>query len=386
MDSALKEAIQRVVSDLQEPFYIFDERAIEQAIKNFCHSFEARSLKIEIAYSIKTNSNRHIVGFLRELGAWGEATCLEEIELARNSGFKQVLFNGILKTEKEIELASALDAVIVLDGIKQFNDTKNVADKLGKKFRVGVRVSSYPVMSDAGTRFGLYSDSSELKGLIESLAQSEKLDLQFLHMHLGTNIFDCKKYSQALVTLIKVEELANQYGHKIDSLDIGGGLPGTIDDQWLGSFSDNFVKILRSSHNQKKLVIEPGRSLVEQSGYLVTKVVDVRSREEMVGKDIILNAGTNCLLGQKYGSSYQCLALNTQPERAEADLRLVGPLCHSDDIIQDPYTGPSVESGDTLIISGVGAYDFSTSFEFGRKKPSVFAFNLSGSVEDITEW
>lgn len=231
MDSTLKEAIQNIARNRQEPFYIFDERMIERAINKFRRTFEARSLKLKIAYSIKTNPNSHIASFLRKLGTWGEVTCMEELELAQKIEFEQIIFNGIYKTEKEIELASALDAVVVLDGIKQLDDAKNVADKLGKKIRVGIRLSSYPTMSDSGTRFGLLSDGLELKGLIRSLAKSANLDLKYLHIHLGTNVIDHGKYSQALVTLIKVEELANQYGHKIDYLDIGGGMPGALDDQ-----------------------------------------------------------------------------------------------------------------------------------------------------------
>jgi diaminopimelate decarboxylase len=161
-------------------------------------------------------------------------------------------------------------------------------------------------------------------------------------------------------------------------------MPSFIEKKWQQTFHKGiktFCNLI--SNSNKTLIIEPGRSFVESAGFLITRVVDIRQRINGKGKDIIIDAGTNSVMGENWGITHKCYELTTPDRQNNNKYRLIGPLCCAEDNVLKLHTGSPLNINDMLLIAGVGAYDFSTSYEFNGRLPSVYFLNRHEQIERI---
>jgi diaminopimelate decarboxylase len=364
---------------------MFDELTIEKNY-NMLHSMmRGCNCNFSIAYSIKTNPLRYILSILNRFDAWAEATSQKELHLAKDAGFSKTLFNGIYKSTDEIEYAVKIGAIIILDGPNQFKKIQEFAATCNGHINAGIRLSSYPIMNDNGIRFGIPASDSKLMHLIHELASHNNIDLCCLHMHLGTNVKDPKLYSRSLEILSRFQFKIKSLGINIRLFDLGGGMPSCPDNNWRNTFQSgisSFHEII--SDPEKTLIIEPGRSIVENAGFLITKVVDIRKRCDGSGKDVIVDAGTNCIMGEGgYQIIHDCYEIKPNSSGDTFKYRILGPLCSSDDIILNSFEGMEMQLGNILLFSGIGAYDFSTAYQFSRDLPQVYVLKKDGQLVDV---
>jgi len=373
MLNRLIKIIKGLKSPLKTPFYLFDELTLEQNFSVLGSLFDSAICQSSIAYSIKTNPLDIIASKAKDCGAWAEVVSLPELQLAEQIGFKEIIFNGIYKTDEELVYAANIGALIILDGHRQVNSICKISKKIKKTIKVGIRISSFPILKDNGARFGMPDNSKKLWKLAKNLVEINNIKLCCLHIHLGTNITDPRLYGKALKTLNDIKTLMERAGAFISYLDIGGGMPGCIDDKWKRMFCKEIKRFndLTTDPNTT-LIIEPGRSLVESSGFLVTRVIDIRPRLDKKGQDVIVDVGTNSVMGTNWGATHECISLSSSKRQNESEYRIVGFLCCSEDIIMESFTGNSLSIGDLILINGVGAYDFSTSYGFNKKVPHVY--------------
>jgi diaminopimelate decarboxylase len=273
MLNRLINTISGLKSPLKTPFYLFDELILEHNYSVLASLFDDTSCHSSIAYSIKTNPLDIIASKVKDCGAWAEVVSLPELQLAKRCGFKEIIFNGIHKTDEELIYAANIGSFIVLDGHRQVNSICKIAEKIKKNIKVGIRISNFPILNDNGARFGLPVNSNELEKLAKDLVEISNIELCCLHIHLGTNITDPRFYSKALKSLSVVKTFIEHAGASIRYFDIGGGMPGYIDDKWKLIFREKIKQFNDSitDHNTT-LIIEPGRSIVETSGFLVTQI------------------------------------------------------------------------------------------------------------------
>lgn len=384
MHNRLIKTIKGLNASIETPFYLFDESLLENNYSVLSSLLEETICRFSIAYSIKTNPLEAIIVKARTCGAWAEVVSIAELQLAKKYGFEEIIFNGIYKTDKEMTYGAKIGATIILDGSNQISRICEIAKKMNETIKVGIRISSFPILNDNGTRFGIYTNESELKRLARMLISNKNIDLCCLHMHLGTNINDAKFYQLALGQLYDIGIKLESLGASIRLYDIGGGMPSCIEENW----QQTFCKGIRTFHDlisdpTKTIIIEPGRSFVESTGFLIARVVDIRQRIDGKGKDVIVDAGTNSVMGDNWGISHQCYELTTFEKQGDHKYRLIGSLCCANDIILESYTGGPLAIDDMFLITGVGAYDFSTSYEFSRQLPSVYFLEKHGQLKCI---
>lgn len=367
------------------PAYILFEEALEERLDVIRSAFCRLDMGYAIAYSIKTNSLPVISRKLASYGLWADVTSSLEIECARKAGFSQIIFNGIYKTKEELERAIELDAIVVLDGSGQINDLFSIAERVGGKVHCGLRITAYPIIDDHGARFGLFGSDKDIGCIAKKLLTKNNISLDCLHMHLGTNVCDLELYQRAFDRLLRLRNvIERETGCEIPYIDIGGGFPANIDRNQLelmfGQFSCRDDRI----ENGVSIIVEPGRSLVQDAGILLASVVDVRSLPNSTNKAVILDVGTNSFLGENYGVSHDVKifgdgALSDNEQR----YTIYGPLCNTEDLILNDYVSGEIKVGDRCVVIGVGAYDFSTSYQFSRAMPQVFYVTADGSIKAL---
>jgi diaminopimelate decarboxylase len=173
-----------------------------------------------------------------------------------------------------------------------------------------------------------------------------------------------------------------------DTLDAGGGFPAPMNDVDADSvpgaarFAQETARELRSLHAKsrpKRLAIEPGRSLVAASGWLVGRVLHVRHREPTL---VVLDTGmTELIRPALYGAIHPMRALTSlgrPTEGTDSDstmVRIDGPICESTDTFGMASLPPLVRD-DIVAIGTAGAYGSSMFSSYnGRPRPAEMGWD-----------
>ena len=159
--------------------------------------------------------------------------------------------------------------------------------------------------------------------------------------------------------------------YNFEYIDLGGGIG--IDYEHdnsrldLKKYSQSIQKFLKI--NKCKIIFEPGRSIVGNSGILLTKIIYIK---EGFKKDfVILDTAMNDLMRPAlYGAKHKILPLNKKNKKSKKKYEFVGPVCESTDTFATVKNYQKLNEKDYLIICDVGAYGTSLSSNYNvRPKP-----------------
>ena len=118
----------------------------------------------------------------------------------------------------------------------------------------------------------------------------------------------------------------------------------------------------------KRLIVEPGRSIVGGAGWLVTRVVRIQARGHLVA-----DAGmTELLRPMLYGARHPVTLLSPGATGAQRTWTLSGPICEAGDVLAREFDlGPDAGEGALLAIGDVGAYGAAMASNYnGRLRPA----------------
>lgn len=205
-----------------------------------------------------------------------------------------------------------------------------------------------------------------------------------LHCHIGTYVIDPGLYRRAVENLLSLAvRIRKKLNTPIDAIDIGGGFPSrnTLHSQLmpgetLAPTPDQYAEIICTALTRRsckldfapRLILEPGRSVVDESMVLLSRVVAVKKKRD--GKPfIIIDAGVN-LLSTAYYYRHD-LAADRGSSEAGEPTDVFGPLCMQIDVIRWGAPLPPLRPGDIITIRNVGAYNLSQSLQFIFPRPAV---------------
>ena len=148
----VKELIQRFGS----PFYLISEKKLRETYRKAYQAFASRYPKVQFAWSYKTNYLNAVCRVFHQEGAWAEVVSGFEYEKALFNGVpgNQIIFNGPLKTEHDLEKAMVNQSVIHLDHFDELFTLIRLSDRLQKKARVAIRINMDTGIFPKWDRFG----------------------------------------------------------------------------------------------------------------------------------------------------------------------------------------------------------------------------------------
>ncbi len=125
------------------------------------------------------------------------------------------------------------------------------------------------------------------------------------------------------------------------------------------------------------LEVEPGRFLVAESGYLVTKVRSIKTQGSK--EFYLIDAGFNDLVRPSFYGAYHHITVapkeGTELVSTKKDVVVGGPLCESCDVFTQDEDGmvetrslPSAKVGDYLVLHDAGAYGMVMSSNYNTRK------------------
>ena len=134
-------------------------------------------------------------------------------------------------------------------------------------------------------RFGLNYENGQAWDAINKIMASNVLNLVGLHTHIGTFMLSPNAYNVAATKLVDLAIRTQQkFNKRIQYIDLGGGfpsqnnlkgayLPGTDMVPPLDDYAESIASALLNSpldvNELPLLILETGRALVDQAGYLL---------------------------------------------------------------------------------------------------------------------
>ena len=350
------------------PLYVFEGARIEAEARAFQ---EAAGPEVTVAYSLKSNTLMGLVARLHRAGCWAEVASGFEYRLARRAGVPgpQIVFNGPLKTSDEIRRALREGATIVADGVEQVREIARLAPCASPEARVGLRL--VPPDRVGRDRFGV---PARLAPAAASVLGRAGLPLSGLHIHLGAYQLGDLPPSGPPIHGVTVEypvpvarfvaaaahlrEVAERVGG-IEWLDLGGGWPAA--DRLAGHLDAARAAL---GPNHPPIILEPGRALIRDAGWLLTRVVARRGSGR-----VVVDVGI---------TQVPCVLWKRSPvhaveprEGAERPTDLYGPLCLQHDAVAREVPLAPLRVGDLVWIGQTGAYAMAQASPFIHLRPGA---------------
>lgn len=358
--------LRTIAAEVGTPFYCYSSATIVRHYNVFREAFADQDALI--CYAMKANSNQAVLKTLAGLGAGMDVVSEGELRRANAAGVpgSRITFSGVGKTAVEIAYALDLD-------IKCFNvesepelfEISRVAVAKRRTARVSVRVN--PDV-DAKTHRKISTGRSENKfgvplsrarDVYALAARLPGVEVTGVDMHIGSQITDLAPFDDAFALLSDFVRALRDDGHRIDHVDLGGGLgiPYHEGEDSASYHPERYAQIVRKHTNSLgcQLVFEPGRLLVGNAGVLVTKVLYVKEGDGRIF--IIVDAGMNDLIRPTlYDAHHEIypVTLNKGAEFIVADV--VGPVCETGDYMALRRRMMRPAPGDLLSIMSAGAY------------------------------
>ncbi|XP_060654663.1 ornithine decarboxylase 1-like [Drosophila nasuta] len=347
------------LEDCDEALNICDLSSVERKF----HLWQQHLPRIKPYYAVKCNDNPIIVQTLATLGAGFDCASKNELKLVLNCNVEP----------ERIIFANPCRPVSHLDYAREQHVLKGTVDnefevyKLHKhypnsnlivRFKCEAKAAQCPL----GDKFGCDADIDASALML--LAKALDLSVTGTSFHVGSGCSEYEAYERAIKKAKNIFKFGELLGYDLKLLDIGGGFPGSDDEQF-GKIAGIVNKAVEKHFPDERIEIiaEPGRFFVAAAYTLVCKIHAKREVRNAAGK---LDTVMYYLNDGVYGS-FNCILYDHQVVTAEHYLDdaenlptfkslIWGPSCDALDKISEDLRLPNLNRGDLIGFPNMGAY------------------------------
>lgn len=373
--------VKEVASKFGTPTWVYDQATIEKRIS------EVKSFDV-IRYAQKANSNLAILKIMKNQGVVVDAVSAGEVVRAIKAGYTTegehpgVVFTADMFDEDALKV------------IKKYNVPVNVGspDMIPQLAEAGINVDvtlrinpgfghGHSAKVNTGgdvSKHGIWHEQIE-----ECMALGLKhgINIHGLHMHIGSGS-DFEHLSAVADSMV---DAARRVGQTLKVVSAGGGLPipyhkenpTRIDvEAYYDVWNNARLKIQEELGHDITLEAEPGRYLIAESGYLVTRIASIKQQAQK--NFYLIDAGFNDLVRPSFYGAYHHITIVSQDNtkfEGTTDAVVAGPLCESCDVFTQEDGGfvttralPTAKIGDYLILHDAGAYGMAMSSNYNTRR------------------
>lgn len=414
------------------PVFVFSEAGLREKIRDAKRAFAGVYPDTTFAWSYKTNYLDAVCRVFHQEGSMAEVVSGFEYEKARSNGVpgERIIFNGPHKSPAELRRAVDEGASIQVDNRDEVIALARMAGELGRDLKVGMRVHVDTGTHAVWSKFGFSVEDGEALRMIRWMTEHTRLRVCGVHCHIGTFMLDAGAYATAAEAVVELALAAEDAGcPPVSYLNLGGGFASRarLHGQYLApeqatpSFDDyarelggTIKRLWPAGRKLPKLYLETGRALVDEAGYLLSKVVAVKQRTvrdagaalAAYGKGgaggalgaygkggvsvattgsrrnaVVLDAGIQIL----YTTSWYQPSIYpaAEPQSGVQPTTVYGCLCMNIDVIREEAALPDLRTGDAVVIHPVGAYNVTQSMQFIAYRPAVVMIGIDGKAHVI---
>jgi diaminopimelate decarboxylase len=358
---------------------------------------------------------------------------------ALRAGFRpsQIIFNGTSKTNDELD--EAVRAGIYSINVDSIYEIGLVEGGATGANRTELRITARPHrfafsrnrhtlasrFADGAVNFKVWDSSSEvLEAFRRGLQHPELIHVCGIHIHVGSQTPDVEPFAEAFKSMWNhLMTIHRETGLTLEHINLGGGIPVNYlrdrsqadqlpehEREMLGADLEpsavltEALRVARESARDAEaehllenvtILLEPGRSIIADTGVVLTKVQNIKRRPETDDVWLLTDAGYNLLLSMNnYKWYYHLISASRACEPVDAQYKVAGPLCDSGDVYFDierhgrlpdyRLLPRDVKPGEVLALLNSGAYSLAQMFPYnGRPLPAAVMVRSDGKAELI---
>jgi diaminopimelate decarboxylase len=372
-----------LVQRFGSPLYILDEATLRTACRQYRDAFQryypGESL---VLYASKAWNCLAVCAIVASEGLGIDVVSGGELHTALQAGVpsEKLYLHGNNKSLEELQLAIASGCTIVVDNWLELKTLTSLAS-IEKPIRIMLRLTpgiechthEYIRTGHLDSKFGF--DPDQLDDVFQFISQQPNLNCVGLHAHIGSQIFELQAHQDLTGVMVQWLTKAAQYGLPVQELDIGGGLgirytesddPPSI-DQWVQVICEGITKACQTQQIPlPRLLSEPGRSLI---GSACVTAYTMGSQKTVPGIRTYVTVDGGMSDNPRpitYQSVYRAVVANRMSAPMTETVAIAGKHCESGDIVIKQAQLPLSQSGDTLVVMGTGAYNYSMASNYNR--------------------
>lgn len=384
-----------LVRQYGSPLYILDEVSLRTA----CQQYRDALVKhyqgtSQVLYASKAWSCLAVCAIVASEGLGIDVVSSGEILTALRAGVSPSLiyFHGNNKSLDELSYALEVGCTIVVDN---WHELKTLAS-LAKEQSISIAFTAPRIMlrltpgiechtheyirtGHIDSKFGF--DPNEIEVVFAFVAGSN-LNCIGIHAHIGSQIFELQPHQDIGSVMVQWFKLAGEkYGLNFSELNIGGGLgiryvesddPPSI-EEWIKAVSAGVTDAFAEAGLAlPKLLCEPGRSLVGATCATAYTIGGSKTVPEIRTYLTIDGGMSDNPRPITYQSKYRAVVANQMSAPLSQTVTIAGKHCESGDILIKDIQLPETKAGDTLVVFGTGAYNYSMASNYNRlPKPAA---------------
>ncbi len=368
-------ALSKIAKQFGTPCYVYSKHTISENWHAFYDGLQHSGRAFKIFYAVKANSNLALLKFLSSLGAGFDVVSGGEMErvLAAGGRAADIVFSGVGKTIKEIERAIDLNiSSIHIESEQELLRVHAIAKSKNKPINIAIRVNpditsgGHPYISTGSknNKFGIDYDKS--LAVYQQAASLSHIEIKGIACHIGSQLTSLEPFLSAIDQLLLLVEALKKHGINLEYIDVGGGLGVCYKDE-APPLPQEYINaiVAKIKHTELELHIEPGRSIVANSGAILTQVEYLKATGD--NHFAIVDAAMNDLLRPSLYQSFHAIEpVKLSTNAIEQNYAIVGPICESGDFL-GTQRNLSINSGDLLVIKDCGAYGLSMSSNYNTR-------------------
>jgi ornithine decarboxylase len=369
-----KAQLQRLGRERGTPLFVVDHALLRRNYREFRKYLP----RVQAYFAVKANPLPEIVRTFYREGASFDVASMPEFNIVyaniRDMAPKKrqdwiwdkIIYANPNKPVETLEELNQYKPLVTFDNAEELLKIREHAPQAGVALRI--KVANTGAMVELSSKFGAAPGEA-----VDLILLAEKLGLtcEGLSFHVGSQTTNFDNYVQALALCSSIYKEANDRGyHKMNLIDIGGGFPARYDDtvkpfRELARVINHELERLFPKNIQ--VLAEPGRFLVANAGYSVSKVIGKAVRE---GKpsyyidDGVYHTYSGVIFDH---CKYPVRAFKKGPTKLSA---VYGPTCDALDVVSMAENLPDLERDDLVYSEKIGAYSHASSTFFNGFPPA----------------
>ncbi len=353
-------SLEDLAKEYGTPVYVYSGSKLKENLNGYLSSVREED---KVCYSVKSNSNIHLLELLADLGSGFDVVSGNELRKCLEAGAKpeDIVFSGVGKTEEELVLAIKENIFSInIESEEELDRIIKTAKDLEKKAQCMIRINpdisseSHPYIQTGlkTSKFGILREG--IDSLVEKASKSGLINLKGIASHVGSQIFNKELIFENLNLLIEIANNLIRQGHALSYIDLGGGLGISYQEEKelkpRGVLEEVISKLEPLNLN---LLLEPGRSISGNTGVLLSKVEYLKKTSDL--NFAVIDSGMNDLLRPSLYQAWHNISVVETNNQKELSYEVVGPVCESGDTFGEDRI-LSLNEDSILAIHDAGAY------------------------------
>ena len=353
-------SLEDLAKEYGTPVYVYSGSKLKENLNGYLSSVREED---KVCYSVKSNSNIHLLELLADLGSGFDVVSGNELRKCLEAGAKpeDIVFSGVGKTEEELVLAIKENIFSInIESEEELDRIIKTAKDLEKKAQCMIRINpdisseSHPYIQTGlkTSKFGILREG--IDSLVEKASKSGLINLKGIASHVGSQIFNKELIFENLNLLIEIANNLIRQGHALSYIDLGGGLGISYQEEKelkpRGVLEEVISKLEPLNLN---LLLEPGRSISGNTGVLLSKVEYLKKTSDL--NFAVIDSGMNDLLRPSLYQAWHNISVVETNNQKELSYKVVGPVCESGDTFGEDRM-LSIDEDSILAIHDAGAY------------------------------